>query len=127
MDKVFGKDGTPRGLGNQVSVEFNLAYRWHSAISAGDEAWTEKLYQELFNKPGEDVSLEELMMGLGKWEHGLPDDPFKRPFAKLQRQSDGKYNDDDLVRIMTDAIEDVAGTPKSPSTHLRLFNHAAYL
>lgn len=127
MDKVFGKDGTPRGLGNQVSVEFNLAYRWHSAISAGDEAWTEKLYQELFNKPGEDVSLEELMMGLGKWEHGLPDDPFKRPFAKLQRQSDGKYNDDDLVRIMTDAIEDVAGTPKSPSRHLRLFNHAAYL
>jgi hypothetical protein len=109
MDKVFGKDGTPRGVGNQVSVEFNLAYRWHSATSAGDEKWTDDMYQELFNKPGEDVTLEELMMGLGKWEHGLSDDPMQRPFAGLDRQNDGTYNDDDLVRIMTEATEDVAG------------------
>lgn len=33
----------------------------------------------------------------------------QRPFARLQRGQDGKFNDDDLVRIMQGAIEDVAG------------------
>ena len=26
-------DGIPSGVGNQVSADFNLAYRWHSCIS----------------------------------------------------------------------------------------------
>jgi linoleate 10R-lipoxygenase len=30
--KNFSSDGTPRGIGNQVSAEFSLAYRWHSCI-----------------------------------------------------------------------------------------------
>lgn len=34
------------GIGNQVSVEFNLLYRWHSATSLRDEGWTEKLFKE---------------------------------------------------------------------------------
>jgi hypothetical protein len=112
MDKAFNKDGTPRGLGNQVSVEFNFAYRWHSAIGREDENWTHDMYQSIFNKPGEEISLEELTTGLGRWEHALSDDPMKRPFANLQRGSNGKYNDDDLVQIMTNAIEDVAGESK---------------
>jgi len=56
--------------------------------------------------------MEELLQGLGKWEYGLDKDPSKRPFAHLERQSDGKFKDDDLVRIMTEAIEDVAGEVK---------------
>ncbi|KAF7545463.1 hypothetical protein G7Z17_g9144 [Cylindrodendrum hubeiense] len=31
-----------RGLGNQVTVEFNLLYRFHCAITANDEAYTEE-------------------------------------------------------------------------------------
>ncbi|TKA77124.1 hypothetical protein B0A49_03229 [Cryomyces minteri] len=109
MGSVFGKDGTPRGVGNQVSAEFNLVYRWHSATSKKDEDWTENMYREMFGKEAKDVPMHELLMGLSKWDKSLDKDPFKRPFAKLQRGSDGKYSDDDLVRIITESIEDPAG------------------
>ncbi|KAL5334321.1 heme peroxidase [Aspergillus crustosus] len=101
---------TPSGLGNQCSVEFNLAYRWHSAISANDEKWTEQVYEELIGKPGEEISTQELLMGLGKYGASLPKDPSQRTFAGLKRQEDGTFKDDELVGILTSAIEDVAGS-----------------
>jgi len=109
MSKVFGMDGTPSGVGNQVSAEFNLAYRWHSCISDRDDKWTQELYRKLFGKEAEDVTMQELLQGLGKWEHGLDEDPHKRPFADLTRDADGKFPDDDLVNILTASIEDIAG------------------
>ena len=109
MGKVFGKDGTPRGIGNQVSAEFNLVYRWHSATSKRDEEWTEGMYKEIFGKEAAEVSMQELLSGLSKWEHDLPKDPLERPFARLKRGADQRYNDDDLVKIMTESIEDPAG------------------
>ena len=93
-----------------MSAEFNLAYRWHSAISEEDEKWTEAIYQELFGKKGDDVSFQELLMGLSKWEKEMPKDPQQRPFAHLKRGSDGKYKDEDLVNIMKAGIESVAGS-----------------
>lgn len=101
---------TPAGLGNQCSVEFNLAYRWHSAISANDEKWTEQVYEELIGKPGQEISSQELLMGLGKYGATLPKDPSQRTFAHLKRQEDGTFKDDELVHILTTAIEDVAGS-----------------
>ena len=109
MGKVFGSDGTPSGIGNQVSAEFNLAYRWHSCISEKDDEWTRNLYRELFGKEAEDVEIYELLKGLGEWEHKLPRDPHQRPFANLQRNAEGKYDDDALVEIITGSIEDIAG------------------
>ena len=109
MGRVFGKDGTPAGVGNQVSAEFNLAYRWHSCISERDEKWTEDLYQKLFGKNAEDVSLKELMMGLGKWEHSLDKDPQKRDFAGLKRDENGNLPDDELVELFVSSVEDLAG------------------
>lgn len=109
MDKLFGQDGTPRGVGNQVSAEFNLVYRWHSAISDRDDKWTQATYREMFGKEAHEVSLQELLIGLGKWERGLSKDPQQRPFAHLERQADGRYSDDDLVKIIADSIEDTAG------------------
>ncbi|KAL8796662.1 MAG: hypothetical protein Q9195_001052 [Heterodermia aff. obscurata] len=100
---------TDYGMGNQVSAEFNLAYRWHSAISEKDEQWTEGLYKQLFGKSAEDVTLPELLRGLGKWEHGLDQDPQKRPFANLKRDANGKFPDQGLVDIITSSIEDTAG------------------
>jgi linoleate 10R-lipoxygenase len=102
-------NATPAGLGNQCSVEFNLAYRWHSAISANDEKWTEKVYEELIGKPGSEISTQELLMGLGKYGASLPKDPSQRTFAGLKRQEDGTFKDEELVNILTSAIEDVAG------------------
>jgi linoleate 10R-lipoxygenase len=106
----YSKDGTPRGIGNQVSAEFNLSYRWHSCIGEQDEKWTESVYQELFGKAPHEVSLEELMAGLGKYDHDLPKDPQKRPFARLKRGPDGKFDDGDLAQIMETGIEQVAGS-----------------
>ena len=37
----------PVGQGNVVSVEFNLLYRWHSALSVKDVEWTTKMFEEL--------------------------------------------------------------------------------
>ena len=42
-----------RGLGNQVTVEFNLLYRFHCAISKKDEDHTEDFMKEAYNKARE--------------------------------------------------------------------------
>jgi linoleate 10R-lipoxygenase len=49
------------------------------------------------------------MMGLGKFEAEMPKDPQQRPFAHLTRGPDGKFDDGDLAKIMTDGIEEVSG------------------
>lgn len=36
-----------------MSVEFNLLYRWHAAVSQPDVEWTEKLFAE--SMPGVDM------------------------------------------------------------------------
>lgn len=109
VDTGRGTGSIEWGVGNQVSAEFNLVYRWHSAISKRDEKWTEDLYLELFGKPSDEVSMRDLLIGLKKWEASMDKDPQKRPFAHLQRGEDGKFSDDKLVHIMTEAIEDTAG------------------
>ncbi len=92
-----------------MSAEFNLAYRWHSCISEKDDLWTQDLYKELFGKSADEVSFQELLQGLSKWEKDLDPDPQKRPFAKLQRGADGRLPDEGLAKILTESIEDVAG------------------
>lgn len=108
-DTCFNDDGTPRGMGNQVSAEFALVYRWHSAISERDEAFTEGLFKKMFGKPASDISMPEMLMGLHKWEVEMPEDPFQRPFHDLKRGPDGRFNDDELVEILTASVEDCAG------------------
>lgn len=108
---VWNPDGTPAGIGNQVPVEFNLVYRWHSNISERDDAWTVNFMKQLF--PGRDItklSLPEFIHGLVGWERTLADDPGERTFAGLKRNADGKFDDGDLVEILCDSIEDCAGT-----------------
>ena len=48
FSNVFDASGTPRGIGNQVSAEFNMIYRWHAAISNHDEAWAKSFMQVVF-------------------------------------------------------------------------------
>ncbi|CAG8878159.1 unnamed protein product [Penicillium nalgiovense] len=103
-------DATPSGLGNQCSVEFNLAYRWHSTISQGDEKWIEQIYYDLMGKPAEQVSMPELLMGMKKVKGMLEADPAKRTFGHLQRNADGYFDDGELVNILTRATEDVASS-----------------
>ncbi len=50
-----------------------------------------------------------MLQGLSKFGQEMPKDPADRGFNGLKRGPDGKYNDDDLVEIITSSIEDVAG------------------
>lgn len=101
---------TPEAVGNQVSVEFNLIYRWHCTISERDDKWTTDLMRKaLDGKDPATAKMEEVMRALGMFEKSIPDEPEKRTLAGLTRQSDGSFDDNDLVKILQESIEDVAG------------------
>lgn len=108
-DTLFDPVGTPRGIGNQVSAEFNLVYRWHSAISERDEAWTEALFAKMWGKPASEITMPKMLQGISQWEKTMPKDPFQRNFNDLKRGPDRKFSDDELVEIITASIEDVVG------------------
>ncbi|EWC46918.1 hypothetical protein DRE_03930 [Drechslerella stenobrocha 248] len=112
IQKVFSKTGTPQGIGNQVSAEFNLVYRWHSVISEKDDQWIKWLYKEIFGTDkAEDIPLPEFMMGLSKWEKSIPQDPGQRTFEGLKRDPEtGKFDDEKLVEILVSGIEDCANS-----------------
>jgi hypothetical protein len=52
---VFNREGTPVGIGNQVSIEFNLIYRWHSAISQSDEKWLNIMLRKVMEDSKEEM------------------------------------------------------------------------
>lgn len=106
----LGNNSAP-SVGNQVSAEFNLVYRWHAAVSERDDKWTQDAYKRLFpGKEPKEISTEELLKGLAKFEAGMSKNPLHRPFANLERDKDGKLDDGALVEILADSIEDVAGS-----------------
>ncbi|KAK4160491.1 linoleate diol synthase [Cladorrhinum sp. PSN259] len=96
----FDQKKTSRGIGNQVTVEFNLLYRFHCAISLKDEAYTEDFMKNAmgFRDP-RNTSLPEFLQTMaaiqkksaedkkhGKkgpepWqvEFGIPDPPTPAP------------------------------------------------
>ncbi|KAI8623543.1 heme peroxidase [Xylariaceae sp. FL1651] len=113
INKQYDGEGVPRGVGNQVSVEFNLLYRFHSCISKKDERWINNFFLKLF--PGrnaedlQNVSWPELGQALLKFEQSVPKDPSVRTFDGLERQADGTFKDEDLARILKEAMDDPAG------------------
>ncbi|RXW15244.1 hypothetical protein EST38_g10604 [Candolleomyces aberdarensis] len=120
--KLVNGTKVQRGEGNHVSVEFNLLYRWHTTTSARDEEWTKDFFtgpaSPLFpNKDMEQVSVPELIGGLGSYiTAAAKTPPHKRAFAGLSRGPDGKFNSDDLARILQDATESPAGQYRARGT-----------
>jgi linoleate 10R-lipoxygenase len=109
---VYTAQGVPEGVGNQVSLEFNLLYRWHSTVSERDDKWTQEFSATIF--PGKNVStmsLAEFQQGLLAWTATIPPDPAKRELdmGKLKRQADGTFNDAALIKILNESTEDCAG------------------
>ncbi|PYH67779.1 peroxidase/cytochrome P450 family protein [Aspergillus vadensis CBS 113365] len=112
VSRAFDADGVPRGVGNQVSAEFNLLYRFHSVISRRDEQWTNEFLKSLFpdlKKPLEQLTPQEFMQGLITYERSIEKDPSKREFGGLKRNQSGRFNDAELVQILKDSMEDPAG------------------
>ncbi|KAI1853021.1 hypothetical protein JX265_012777 [Neoarthrinium moseri] len=100
----------PQATGNQVSVEFNLIYRWHSAISRRDEEWTTiSLRKALDGADPAKSTVPDMLSALRRLEDQISDQPENRDFAGLKRDDDGTYSDDELVEMLTSSIEDVAG------------------
>ncbi|KAH7119549.1 heme peroxidase [Dendryphion nanum] len=101
----------PMATGNQCSAEFNLIYRWHAAISERDEKWAEMLFSEIFhNKDPNSISRYEMIAQLKELDKTIDKDPSKRTFARLSRNDKGRFADDDLVKIITESIEDPANS-----------------
>lgn len=77
--EVAGTDATPpveRGVGNMVSAEFNLLYRFHPAISDRDDKWTGDFFRGIFgDKEPAKIGLREFYEGVGKYEAGIPKEP----------------------------------------------------
>lgn len=119
-----------RGLGNQVTIEFNLLYRFHCAISGRDEKYTEDFLQEAklgagLNWPGrdgkpwdpKDITMEqfsELMRAGGKapakepcdQEFGLHVDP-KKKFARNKHT--GLFDDQKMVEELIQSMDEPLG------------------
>lgn len=103
----------PLGVGNQVSAEFNLVYRWHSTVSDRDEKWTKEIMEEVFgeNYDPSKLTKKEFTDGLhGYYGKNYDANPATRHFANLKRNADGTFNDGDLVDILTSSIEDCANS-----------------
>ncbi|KAF7587423.1 hypothetical protein BBP40_007242 [Aspergillus hancockii] len=110
--EVFDKGGVPRGVGNQVSAEFNMLYRWHTAISNQDEAWANSLCRRTFGPEvdGSTLSVNQFLDGLRKYfEDNEPGEPATWTFGGLEWQQDGRFVGGELVRIMSEGCENVAG------------------
>jgi hypothetical protein len=98
------------GVGNQVSAEFNLVYRWHSTVSDRDEKWTQAKWEELFGKGRDPKTVDkyEFLKRMGKVYKDTDPDPLKREFAGLKRNSDGTLPDQALVDELVSSVDDCA-------------------
>jgi hypothetical protein len=99
---------SPRGEGNVVSVEFNLLYRWHSAVSQPDVEWTENLFAE--SMKGVDMKTVSVADFAAKVHRAMKPDPDieKWTFGGLKR-TNGRFADSDLARILQNATAAPAG------------------
>ncbi|OGE48982.1 hypothetical protein PENARI_c024G08716 [Penicillium arizonense] len=107
---IFDPAGTPKGIGNQVSMEFNLIYRWHATVSDKNAKWLEGFFDKVF--PGidpETITQAEFMNRLKAWGHSIDSDPGKWTFGGLKRTATGGFDDSSLVKLLTEETEDVAG------------------
>ena len=103
--------------GNQVSAEFNLVYRWHACLSERDDKWTRDEYAKMFSgKDPSQIDMRDFLTSLQKWESRFSSDPQKRPFVNLQRSANGTFDDGELVKILAQGTEDVAGAFGSTNT-----------
>jgi hypothetical protein len=103
------------GVGNAVSAEFNLCYRWHSCISEKDDQWIQDFYRELLGD-GEggysderELDVATLIKAAQRLEATVDADPGKRTFSGFRRGADGRFDDDVLVEAITTAIEQPGG------------------
>ncbi|TRM59046.1 heme peroxidase [Schizophyllum amplum] len=117
---------SPQGQGNVVSIEFNLLYRWHAALSAQDTKWTEALFRSVMGQNDFDkVTPADFKRKVGQLFH-KPHDVRTATFGDysgktLERHAAddegmpsadgaGRFADAELARILQDATNWRAGS-----------------
>ncbi|KAF8859054.1 heme peroxidase [Acephala macrosclerotiorum] len=98
----------PKATGNQVSVEFNMIYRWHATINDANTEWTEKFMKKVFGEDYDPNSLTvtQFLAGARSWATGVVGvEPAKREFGGIKRQADGSFTEADLVNLINVATE----------------------
>ncbi|KAL8280760.1 hypothetical protein RQP46_006764 [Phenoliferia psychrophenolica] len=115
--KTLTEGAVPRGVGNSCSVEFNILYRWHAAISAEDEKWTDDLFARVLpGKTYETMTESDFITALTKLAIAQGQDPKKWTFGGLKRQGPdgtGPFEDSAIAELFTKATESVAGAFKA--------------
>jgi cytochrome P450 len=112
FDEIRNEDHSfvERGKGNACSVEFNVLYHWHATTSAQDEKWTEAMFKRFFkDKPFDDITVQDFAVVTKMLKAGPNQDIRNWTFGGLSRGADGKFNDDDIAKILQDATTNVAG------------------
>jgi len=107
-----------RGIGNQVTVEFNLLYRFHCAISVNDENYTKKFMQKMLKIDNPDeLTLEqfiEVMKNAAVYEKKNKKEPWEIEFG-IPGEADvsfernpitGLFDDQTMINALTKAMDD---------------------
>jgi hypothetical protein len=96
--------------GNQVSCEFSLLCQFHMLMSDRDDKRMQGIMNEIL--PGIDPatsSLEDFQRRLLGYLAALEADPSKRRCGDLIRGSDGTFDNDALLKVLTESTQDCAG------------------
>jgi hypothetical protein len=118
--KDIDNHAVTRGLGNQVTVEFNLLYRFHCAITQKDEAYTEEYMSKLLQiKDPKNVSLHHFIQVMSSATRytashkqepcnvtfGIPDP--NKPALNFQRNPvTGLFDDQQMINALNSAMDD---------------------
>ena len=109
-----------RGLGNQVTVEFNLLYRFHCAISQKDEKYTEDFMKEtmreksLSNQDPENLSLREFGLLTPKTSQADKEKPWLQEFGLKNSDTQtfkrntitGLFDDQQMINQLLTSMDD---------------------
>ena len=70
MSTILKKDTISRGYGNQVTVEFNVMYRFHSPLSRRDAGWSKRFIQWQIKKAEDEGKMPKNAISKDDFESG---------------------------------------------------------
>ncbi|GAA5858661.1 hypothetical protein JCM9279_005694 [Rhodotorula babjevae] len=119
----------PRGEGNHVSVEFNILYRWHASASEKDTKWLEALMRKYNGgKPFSEMTTDDFQVAARKALDDMKGGPETWTFLGFQRNESGAFRDEDIVKVLLEATDNVASAFKArgPSLVLLLLDELSH-